>query len=871
MNKCYLNTYSPYINLLGIIFLIIILIFTIGYYIYISYIYKKNVINKETSNHNNKENKDIIENFACRTVEQSQMDVSMRDCAIYFIKDKEYCDKYYNLYNLGKTQLQAIQYLNKNYGKDKAKKELYEVATNVLNQKFIDPKGLNNKPCKIIIPEWKEINNIENTDGSQNIYPYKNAGVNMDTTFGNILLWGTCFKEIKNDSELSSEPISNESIMRMCDPNIPITNINDINSDVLNQKYMAIDFKSLNGDVLLTSFCSSFSSTGNININHQQKFIKIESFFENNNMRTNKLLITYYDKNQNKFFDLPEYDVYKEYLKLFRFTYDKSKIYFGPLKRNVTAKIMYVNECGKYTSDTDISCFFSLKDFGINDKLLTSAQQLDFTNTTPTSEYIDYISYIETKIKDFITELLNKNNLLSIDLENITKSKKKLEDELNTLENNYKNSPDTFIIPYTVENPVYNSLKTQIQTLQRNLKDSPPTLSVNKPVTNPQIAITQSELNALEQSLLNTDKFNYTFIPDLRMETLYYGNIGRWGHSFDGLEDAISQKKTSPNILVNVSDINIFDPDWQESQVHLFSGSINIEIEGYYNFIVDGDDDCDLIINGILVSHYYGGHGRGNQGNTTDKPLYIKPGVYPIFARMLEWWGASSITAYFYRFTENEMQTLFKNNYYIFNYDKTNIKKVITYNYININSYNTYGKQRATLLQINGSNRTNYVFVFKKAEPNPVYNDLQREINAKKIELQNIPATVDNYEIITNSIYTDLQNQINKLQKNLIGVQPLLGKTRIETNQQKKSLAVIIEGKRAVIGVVNSTLELITSKMQANNELSASLSSLKTYLINGPNINEVNNIIKAGVSLGNINNYQKCVSTDNNIYILIDY
>lgn len=870
MNKCYLNTYSPYINLLGIIFLILILIFTICYYIYISYIYNKNVNdtnkvinNKINTNNDNIVNKDTnIEKFACRTIEQSQMDVSMRDCAVYFIKDKDYCDNYYNLYKLGKSQLEALQYLNYNYGNDINKKALYDAATNIINQKFIDPNGLNNKPCKILMPNWKEINNIENTDGSKNIYPYKNAGIDSDVNLGNILLWGTCFKEIQNDSELSSGPISNDTIMRMCDPKTPITNIKDINNTTLNQKYMAVDFKSLDGDKLLQSFCSSFPSSVNININNKQKFIKIASFFVNNNMRTNNVSIVYYDKEQNKFFNMPEYDIYNEYLKLFRFTYDKSKLYFGPLKRNVTAKIMYVDECGKYTSDTDISCFFSLNDFGINNKFLTSAEQLDFTNTTPTSEYIDYKEYIEKKIRDFITILLDNNTKLTIDLEKITNSKNSLETELNNLETTHRNSPDTFIIPYTIENPVYNDLKTQIQNLQGNLKDSPPTLSVNVPVTNPKVAIINSEIKSLNDTLFITDKFNYKTIPNLKRTTYKYGDMGRWGWSFSGLTDA-QQKPRSVEGPFNVTDINLFDPDWQESMVHIFEGTIYIEDTAYYNFNVDGDDDCELTINGNVVAHYYGGHGRGYNGFTTDKPIFIKKGLYPIKARMLEWWGASSITAYFFKYDTNEINTLFKNNFYNLNDN---------YKFININEYNTYRSgQRTTLQQINGPTKTNFVFIDKEALPNPIYDNLQKQIDAKRFELQNTPNKVDNYETVTNSIYTDLQNQINKLQSTMQGVQPLLGKTRIETNEQKISLFTIIENKRAVIGVVDSTLQFIRSKVQANLELKASLSSLNTFLINGPNIKEVNDIIKAGVTLNNLNNYQKCISTDNNIYILIDY
>lgn len=50
----------------------------------------------------------------------------------------------------------------------------------------------------------------------------------------------------------------------------------------------------------------------------------------------------------------------------------------------------------------------------------------------------------------------------------------------------------------------------------------------------------------------------------------------------------------------------------QEHYLNIFVGSLNISTAGTYTFAVDGDDAVELIIDGIVVTGWYGGHARCN-------------------------------------------------------------------------------------------------------------------------------------------------------------------------------------------------------------------------------------------------------------------
>ena len=401
-----------------------------------------------------------------------------------------------------------------------------------------------------------------------------------------------------------------------------------------------------------------------------------------------------------------------------------------------------------------MDCFFSLSDFKIENKFIATAETLKFSNNIPVSEYIDYKDYIEDKVNTFVTDLLAKNVKLDKDSTDLSATKKVLEKELDELIILRNNKPDTFTIPYTIENPVYASLQSQIRILQNNLGDNPPTLSKNVPVTNSQVAIEKSKLDRLNKDLINTSPFIYTYVPNLYLKTFKYRDMGKWGMDKEGVDHFLRHREIieGPPAPRLIGDINVFDPDFQENMIHVFEGTINIEIPAYYNFVLDGDDDCELFINNKLVSHYYGGHGRGNQSYTTEYAIYIEPGIYPIKARMLEWWGASSITAYFIASTKEELDKAHgKQPTYTLDSD---------FKYIH-NSYRRT-KPVQTLLQINGPNKTNYVFVQKIADPNPLYSKLQKDIVEQENILKNTPEKVDNYVTVTNSIYTDIQKNILK-------------------------------------------------------------------------------------------------------------
>lgn len=74
-------------------------------------------------------------------------------------------------------------------------------------------------------------------------------------------------------------------------------------------------------------------------------------------------------------------------------------------------------------------------------------------------------------------------------------------------------------------------------------------------------------------------------------------------------------------------------------------GLIYIPQTGTWNFRVDGDDACDIHVDGQLVSHFYGGHGFG-YGESTDIPIELKRGWHTFKIRMEEHTGGSGLAAY---------------------------------------------------------------------------------------------------------------------------------------------------------------------------------------------------------------------------------
>jgi len=91
---------------------------------------------------------------------------------------------------------------------------------------------------------------------------------------------------------------------------------------------------------------------------------------------------------------------------------------------------------------------------------------------------------------------------------------------------------------------------------------------------------------------------------------------------------------------INGNDNNPYGPD--DNYMTIVKGTINVPTTGSYKFSVDGDDAVEVIINGITVAGWYGGHGACNC-NTYSGTVYLTAGTnYPIEFRHEERGGGDN-------------------------------------------------------------------------------------------------------------------------------------------------------------------------------------------------------------------------------------
>jgi hypothetical protein len=82
-----------------------------------------------------------------------------------------------------------------------------------------------------------------------------------------------------------------------------------------------------------------------------------------------------------------------------------------------------------------------------------------------------------------------------------------------------------------------------------------------------------------------------------------------------------------------------------ESYSWKVDGYIYADETGLYTFAVDGDDACDIIVNGVAVAYYYGGHGfNSSRPASATGTIYLEAGnYYSISCRMEEVGGGDGI------------------------------------------------------------------------------------------------------------------------------------------------------------------------------------------------------------------------------------
>ena len=83
-----------------------------------------------------------------------------------------------------------------------------------------------------------------------------------------------------------------------------------------------------------------------------------------------------------------------------------------------------------------------------------------------------------------------------------------------------------------------------------------------------------------------------------------------------------------------------------DNYLTIFQGEIIIPADGTYNFGVDGDDALELLIDGVVVASWYGGHGQDNSPWNHDGNIYLTAGIHNITFRHNEKGGGDSYYLY---------------------------------------------------------------------------------------------------------------------------------------------------------------------------------------------------------------------------------
>ena len=250
--KCILYDNTYIYRLFGIIFLIIILIFSL---IYLYYINNKKY--KDTFKNLVKPPDEIIDfGVGCFASEQGNVQVSTRPCSIYFTENEEKCDNYEKYYDM------TLLELEENMLKEKNNEELYSILKDIANEKKTGMNKLNINKCKYTYPDWKEIKSIKDSKFPENdniIYPRKNINRDGDNNYNFI---NTCIKEYSTDvingkSSAIIDINKTKIISGMCE--YPIRNITDFNYDKVGQDYLAVNFNnSLPYEDLYQNICFNY-------------------------------------------------------------------------------------------------------------------------------------------------------------------------------------------------------------------------------------------------------------------------------------------------------------------------------------------------------------------------------------------------------------------------------------------------------------------------------------------------------------------------------------------------------------------------------------------------------------------------------------
>lgn len=455
-DKCIFNDNTYIYRLFGIAFLIIILIASIIYYLYIT---KKNI--KKDKFINSSESQEVYSEtpvissvpvksgIGCYVSDQGPMNITTRPCSVYFTENEDTCDKYEKYYNMNSLEL------DNEISQNKSNSELYKILLDIKNDKINNLNKYNVNSCKYTYNNWKEINSVNDPDfPNANIYPRKNINRTGDNNFN---LINTCFKEYNTDvvngkSSTTIDINTDKIISSKCDN--PIANITDYNYNKKNQQYLAVNFNNtLSYNDIYNNVCSN-PPKYNLTINDKY-IIKFTCDNTNNNSVINDISIIRYDNNNNNFIEENNKQIIDYIIgNFFRISYNNSSkyIYYGNKQINTNAYMCKYDICNNIKDIILYTISFSFKDFNINDEniVLINVNELTNdldTNIDNTDNTVDYYNKLKERITVVQDNILNNNNQIADDISNINGE----------------------ISSY---NSLINDFDTQISSLQKNIDEN---------------------------------------------------------------------------------------------------------------------------------------------------------------------------------------------------------------------------------------------------------------------------------------------------------------------------------------------------------------------------------------------------------------
>jgi hypothetical protein len=670
-DKCILNDNMYIYRIFGILFLIIILISSLIYYVYIS---KKKIISKDTfidtatpsttspaitqTSSSGPLGPSLplsqiapaiqtvngAQSVGCFVKDQGQMNVEMRPCSIYMTTNEELCDKYEKYYQMSITKL------DKEIQENIDDTELHDKLLIIKDDRINNLNKFNQNTCKYTFNNWMEINKVYDSkfpNADNEIKPHKNINRIEDYNFS---LTNTCFKEYISDPSRKiytdiSDINKKNIVSSFCDE--PINNVQLYNSEHTDRRYLTVNFKNvISYDELKESVCSnprSYNLQQYISGNYILKLIY------NNNSVVDISVIKYEDRLFHKITDLNILNTVIQ--KFFRFSYDNTLnniIY--TIKRIITnAYICNFDMCNNIINLDPSQISFLLSDIVsvpdtniINIQLTELKSKLSekIDNNVDTADYyqliLDNINIVKNNYDKKIISIAADIRALNGEISDLNRQIESDKGDIRNLDNN--------IASYikNIQNLIDSSDSEIITYINRNIDEA--NNNCSKSYTESKTNY-DNNISSYNTSLIAYNQANDRYSASITnlntnferglwfLKKDYNSGIftQRYIYTESDFNSALSQNSHFRQSIIKIAAPR--DPyfaDYNSSYISLFGdansydyftleifGNIKFDKSGYYQFMLNADDAGDMFIayrdanNNLVyknVANYYNGH-----------------------------------------------------------------------------------------------------------------------------------------------------------------------------------------------------------------------------------------------------------------------